>query len=217
MENVHEANDRRSHFEDKLHDLHRRQVTVVDYWDLHNFGSEPASWDYGDWHHAVMGVQLGTDLGPVTVTWTSAFYPYGVEVFHEPIEHHVGAGEFGPQRVGPDVDGGSRWAPLLGSMIRSTACHWERLQIGPSRRADGSIAAPAYSVDAPIALRLDFAAEAVWFVAGIPQLPDPRRVFIPGDEIMVVFSGDKMRDMGFDDPAFLRTSPDQPDRHGPPS
>jgi hypothetical protein len=42
--------------------------------------------------------------------------------------------------------------------------------------------------------------------AGIPQLPDPRRVFVTGDEIMVFFSGEKMRDMGFDDPAFLRAS-----------
>jgi hypothetical protein len=72
--------------------------------------------------------------------------------------------------------------------------------------ADGSIAGPAYSVDLPVALRLDFAAAAVWFVAGIPQLPDMRRVFIPGDEVMVVFSREKMRDMGFDDPAFLQAT-----------
>ncbi|MCW3820163.1 hypothetical protein ONA91_37610 [Micromonospora sp. DR5-3] len=58
----------------------------------------------------------------------------------------------------------------------------------------------------PVALRLDFAAGSVWFIAGIPQLPDPRRVFILGDEIMVAFSAEKMRDMGFDDPAFLGTS-----------
>ena len=80
---------------------------------------------------------------------------------------------------------------------------WERVTIGPSRRADGTITGPPYSVGVPVAIRLDFAGDAVWFVAGIPQLPDPRRVFIPGDEIMVVFSGDKMRDMGFDDPALL--------------
>jgi hypothetical protein len=153
-----------------------------------------------------MGVQLGTDLGPVTVTWTNTFYPYGVEVFHEPIERHLVLGEAGPERVGPDVDGRSPWAPRLGSKVRGTACRWEQLQIGPSRRADGSIAAPAHSVDVPVALRLDFAAGSVWFVAGIPQLPDPQRVFILGDEIMVVFSGEKMRDMGFDDPAFLGTS-----------
>ena len=201
-----ESDGPRSHFEDKLRDLRNRRLTLVDYWDVYNFGPVPASWDYGNWHHAVMGVQLGTDLGPVTVTWTSTFYPYGIEVFHEPIEHHLVLGESGPQRIGPDVDGRSPWAPLLGTVIRGTACHWERLQIGPSRRTDGSIAAPAYSVDVPVAVRLDFAAGAVWFVAGMPQLPDPRRVFIPGDEIMVVFSGEKMRDMGFDDPAFLHTS-----------
>jgi hypothetical protein len=29
------------------------------------------------------------------------------------------------------------------------------------------------------------------------------RVFIPGDEIMIVFSAVKMRDMGYDDPRFV--------------
>jgi hypothetical protein len=199
-----EVDRSRSRFEAKLRDLRGRRLTAVDYWDVHNFGAEPAPWDYGDWHHAVMGVQLSTDLGPVTVTWTSTFYPYGVEVFHEPIEDHLVLGEGGPQRVGPGADGTSSWAQRLGSLIRGIASHWERLEIGPSRRADGSIAGPAYSVDLPVALRLDFAVGAVWFVAGIPQSPDMRRVFIPGDEIMIVFSREKMRDMGFDDPAFLR-------------
>jgi hypothetical protein len=41
-------------------------------------------WDYGDWHQAVMGVQLTTDQGPATVTWTDTFYPYGVEIRPEP-------------------------------------------------------------------------------------------------------------------------------------
>ena len=43
-------------------------------------------------------------------------------------------------------------------------------------------------------MRLDFAAGSIWIVAAIPQLPDPQRVVIPGDEIMVVFSARKMRD-----------------------
>jgi hypothetical protein len=72
---------------------------------------------------------------------------------------------------------------LTGGPFRGTACHWERLESGPSPRADGSIAGPAYSVELPVALRVDFAAAAVWFVAGIAQPPDMRRVFIPGDEI----------------------------------
>jgi hypothetical protein len=84
-----EADGPRGHFEGELRHLRDRRLTMVDYWDIHNFGPEPASWDFGDWHHAVMGVQLGTDLGPVTVNWTSTFHPYGVEVFHEPIGHHI--------------------------------------------------------------------------------------------------------------------------------
>jgi hypothetical protein len=219
VEEALKADGPRDHFEDKLRELRNRRLAAVDYWDVRNFSPEPAPWDYGDWHHAVMGVQLDTDLGPVTVTWTSTFYPYGVEVFHEPIDRHLVLGESGPQRIGPHVHGSSPWAALLGSPIRGAVCHWERLQIGPGRRADGTIAGPAYTVDVPVAMRLDFAAAAVWFVAGIPQLPDPRRVFIPGDEIMVVFSSEKMRDIGFDDPTFFKhpnSLPDQSADRGPP-
>jgi len=178
----------------------------VDYWDVHNFGPEPAPWDYGDWHHAVMGVELGTDLGPVTVTWTDTFYPYGVEVLDEPIEHRLASGDEGPERVGPDGAGMRAWAPYLGSPVRDAECCWERLRIGPGRRADGSVTGPVYSIDVPVAVRLDFQATAVWFVAGIPQFTGTRAAFIPADEIMVVFSRDKMRDMGFDDATFLRTA-----------
>jgi hypothetical protein len=194
----------RARFEAKLSDLRGRRLTAVDYWDVHNFGPEPARWDYGDWHHAVMGVQLTTDLGPATVTWTSTFYPYGVEVFHDRIEDHLVLGEAGPERVGPDADSASPWAQHLGSLIRGTASHWERLELGPSRRADGSIVGPAHTADLPTALRIDFHAGAVWFVAAIPQPPEMQRVFTPGDEIMVVFSHEKMRNMGFADPAFLQ-------------
>jgi hypothetical protein len=151
-----------------------------------------------------MGVELGTDQGPVTVTWTNTFYPYGVEVFHEPMERHIAVHEFGPQRVGPDGPG--PWTPLLGSTITGTACHWEHLTIGPGRRADGSITGPAYQVDVPVAVRLDVASRAVWFVAGMPEPGEPLRAFIPGDEIMVVFAAERMREIGFTDPAFLRDS-----------
>jgi hypothetical protein len=179
----------------------------VDYWDVHNFGSEPPPWDYGDWHHAVMGVELGTDRGPVTVTWTDTFHPYGVEVLDEPIEHHLVSDDEGPERVGPDGAGMRAWDPCLGSPILDAECWWEQLRIGPGRRADGSVASPVYSVDVPVAVRLDFPATAVWFVAGTPQLPDTSTAFIPADEIMVVFSPGKLRDLGFGDATFLRTRP----------
>ncbi|WP_340682747.1 hypothetical protein LCL61_29335 [Amycolatopsis coloradensis] len=59
-------------------------------------------------------------------------------------------------------------------------------------------------MDVPLAVRLDFAAGAVWFVAAMPEPPEWRRVFVGGDEIMVVFSPEKMLDMGFGDTPFLR-------------
>lgn len=177
---------------------------AVDYWDIHNDAPEPARWDYGSWHHAVMGVELISDVGPATITWTSIFFPYGVEAFHSPIGEHLILGEGGPEPIRPHVEPGSVWHRYLGAPIRRTAFHWERLELGPSRQADGTVVGPARSVDLPTALRIDFDAGAVWFVAAIPQLPDVRRVFVPGDEIMVVFSHEKMRDMGFNDPAFLR-------------
>ncbi|WP_161791102.1 hypothetical protein [Amycolatopsis sp. MJM2582] len=37
----------------------------------------------------------------------------------------------------------------------------------------------------------------------LPEPPQLRRVFIGGDEIMVVFSPETMRDMGFGDTPFL--------------
>ncbi|GIF47517.1 hypothetical protein DFJ67_6993 [Asanoa ferruginea] len=195
----------RGRFESALRALSGRRLATVDYWDVHNFGPEPALWNYGDWHHAIMGVELGTGLGPVTVTWTDTFYPYGVEVLFEPIEHRLALGNEGPERVGPDCEGMRAWASCLGSPIRHAECHWERLRIGPGRRADGSVTGPAYSIDVPVAVRLDFPTTAVWLVAGTPQFPDARGAFIPADEIMVVFSPEKMRDLGFEDTTFLRT------------
>ena len=195
-----EANAREA-FAAKVQELEGLCIHAVDYWDIHNFGAEPGRWDYGDWHHAVMGTQLSTDAGPFTVTWTNTFYPYGVEVFADPIERHLVLSEGGPERVGPDVP--SRWASFLGSPIRKAVTWWDKLEIGPAVTQSGEVVAPARVVDVPIAIRLDFAAGPIWFAAAVPQFPAMKRVFIPGDEIMVVFSSDKLRDMGFDDPSFV--------------
>jgi hypothetical protein len=199
-----EVDDLRARFEARLSGLEGRRLLTVDYWDVHNFASESARWDYGDWHHAVMGVGLRTDAGPATITWTSTFYSYGVEVLDGRIEDHLVLGEEGPERIGPDGGSRSPWDRYLGTRIRETAAHWERLELGPRRRGDGSVVELARAVDVPMAVRLDFAAGAVWFVAAIPEPPDWQRVFVGGDEIMVVFSHEKMRGMGFGDTAFLQ-------------
>lgn len=192
-------------FEAKVQMLVGRRITAVDYWDIHQFGPESARWDYGDWHHAVMGVQLSTDAGPVTVTWTNTFHPYGVEVFDAPIERHLVLGEVGPERIGPDGD--SRWASFLGSPVLKSMTWWDRLELGPATLlSTGEIVEPARAVDVPTAIRLDFEAGPVWFVTAIPQLPSMADVFIPGDEIMVVFSAEKITQMGYDDPSFTSDS-----------
>ena len=73
-------------FESEVRSLEGRRITGVDYWDSRYFGTtESHRWDYGDWHHAVMGVQLMTDAGPRTVIWTDRFFTFGVEVFSDPI------------------------------------------------------------------------------------------------------------------------------------
>ena len=192
--------DARAIFEAKVQSVVGRRILAVDYWDIHNLSSEPARWDYGDWHHAVMGVQFSTDAGPITVTWTNSFHPYGVEVFDDPIERHLVLGESGPERIGPDGD--SRWGPFLDSPVRRATTWWDRLELGPATLASGEVVEPARAVDVPTALRLDFDAGSVWLAAAIPQPPSMEGVFIPGDEIMVVFAAEKIRDMGYDDPRF---------------
>ena len=149
------GSDARATFEAKVQSLVGRRILAVDYWDIHNFSSEPARWDYGDWHHAVMGVQLSTDVGPVTATWTNTFHPYGVEVFDDPIERHLVLGETGPERVGPDGD--SRWASFLDSPVRHATTWWDRLELGPATLlSTGEVVEPARAVDVPTAIRLDF-------------------------------------------------------------
>lgn len=161
--------DARATFEARVRSFQGRRVVSVDYWDVHNFGPEPAAWDYDDWHHAVVGVQLTTADGRVAVTWIDTFCPYGVDVCPEPISHHVTLGEAGAQRVG--LGPTSRWDGLLGEPIRHVMISWDTLSLGPATRADGRIVGQPYDVDVPTALRLLFDGGQVWLVAGMPQFP----------------------------------------------
>ena len=77
------------------------------------------------------------------------------------------------------------------------------LELGPATLSSGEVVDPARAVAAPTALRLDFDADPVWFAAAIPQQSSMEDVFIPGDEIMVVFTAAKVRDMGYIDPESL--------------
>lgn len=161
--------DARATFEAKVQSLVGRPILAVDYWDIHNVSSEPTAWDYDDWHHAVMGVELTTDEGQVTVTWTNTFYPYGVEVFEDPIERHLVQGETGPQRIGPD--GPSRWKPFMRSPVRHATTWWDRLELGPTTLSSGELS----SLRVRSTCRLRFAWTSMQVLSG-SWLPFPRRL-----------------------------------------
>ncbi|MBF0688134.1 MAG: hypothetical protein IR158_10295 [Cellulomonas sp.] len=178
-------------------------VEGVEYWDIHNFSDEPREWDYGDWHHAVLGVDLTTSSGPVAVTWTNTFDTYGVEVFPEPMTRFLVSGDddAGPERwaVTPHPE----WTTRAGQPVSAVDTFWDRWEYGPARYSDGRIAEPARTVEVPVAIRLEFASGPVWFVAGMPV--EDGKTFVGGDEIMVVFTSETMLRLGFPADEFTAT------------
>ncbi|SDS12754.1 hypothetical protein [Jiangella sp. DSM 45060] len=129
---------------------------------------------------------------------TNTFHPYGVEIFDEPMSKLVVRGDDGPRSL--RVTDHPAWRSRADQPVLAAGAFWERLELGPARYADGSIAGPARAVEVPVALRLDFAAGPLWFVGGNPS--ERGEVFIPGDEIMVVFTPEVMLRIGFPAGAF---------------
>lgn len=180
------------------------RLVGVSYTDV---GSEVpwlVEWDFGDWHHAVMGVELMLASGPVTITWTNTFYTYGVEAARVPLASYLR----------PDCDAETwdvghhaRWVGRVGTSISAASLCWMRVDVGPAHRAgDGERVGDGYSVDVPVGLRVEFAvadSSPVWFLAAMPNLSEPDKAFIGGDEIMVLFAADKLKRLGFPNDAFV--------------
>lgn len=186
---------RESH-ERAVADLVGRRVLGVTYWDVHDFG-HGQDWDFGDWHLAVMGVELTTDRGPVTVTWDDTFYPYGAELWLHAFTKDAVDADDGPD--GWAVETHPHWQPRLGSPVREASAEWVRWEVGPGYRGGVRVSEPE-SHDAPVGLRLDFDAGPVWLIAAIPDGPHLEKPFVGGDEILVVFDVDRLRRIGFDGP-----------------
>lgn len=199
-----DASEARRRLERSAADLVGQRIPGVTYWDLAHSGPESRAWDYGDWHHAVMGVELQVESGPVCVLWTDTFYTYGVEIFSEPISNFLRLGAEGPEGWG--VEDHEFWRARTGSPVLGSALFWERFEVGPGYRlSDNARVSEPASCDVPVALRIDFAAGPVWMVAAQPGEPDVDNVFVGGDEIMVVFSAERMRTIGFPQTDFLTT------------
>jgi hypothetical protein len=182
-----------------------KRLIGVSYADIHNFSDEPREWDHGDWHHAVMGVGFDTDGGPACVTWTSTFFSHGIEAFAEPLEAHLVLDPHGPEMW--SVSEHPYWSQRRNEPVLRVGFFWEHVTMGPGRTSTGEVVRPAEQFDVPLALRMDFASGPVWMLAAIPRWPEATEFFPFGDELMIFFSPDALRKMGFpadpfvDDPA----------------
>ncbi|MGQ0845582.1 MAG: hypothetical protein ACT4QF_15780 [Sporichthyaceae bacterium] len=148
-----------------------------------------------------MGVGFVLDNGPACVLWTDTFFPYGVEVFRDPLSDHLSDGPEGPEAW--EVTDHRMWAGRIGRPITGASAFWETLEIGPGVTADGRQVSDAHVEELPVALRLDFEAGPVWLAAACVEYPNVDDVFIPGDEIVVAFTREKMQQMGFPEGEFL--------------
>jgi hypothetical protein len=187
---------KRERFERDLAALVGLRVLDVTYRDVAYEGAPDPDWDRGDWHHAVMGVELTTDGGVVSLTSTDTFFAYGVEMSRGPLD----LSQDGTRgwSAGDHAEWRARRDP-----VRGVATRWERVELGPGRTSDGTVATPGRAYDVPHAVRLDFEAGPVWFVAAMPEPDGSRPPFVGGDEVMVVFGAERMREMGFGDGTFV--------------
>ena len=192
----------RPRYERMMSALVGQRILGVTYWDVHNFGDGPRTWDYGDWGSRRDGRRTGDRSWSGVGRVDGHLFPYGIEVFPEPISNHLGPGPEDPE--GWPVETHDHWRSRVGSPVLGTAIFWERIDVGPARRSsDNVILGTAESYQVPVALRLDFEAGPLWMVAGMPQWPDVEKVFVPADEIMVLFSPERMRTIGFPETGFL--------------
>jgi hypothetical protein len=188
--------DERRRFEEQARGaLLGRRVAEVSYWDLHNYSDQPRSWDHGDWHHAAMGVEMVTDASPVSVVWTNRFFPYGIEVIPTPISDDFGTGPEAPE--GWPVTDHPYWQARKSGRVENVRFFWERFTVGPARRSSGEIVGEPHTYEVPLAIRLDFSHGPLWMVAAMAPEADDDRAFVGGDEILVVFTRERMTTLGF--------------------
>lgn len=181
--------EKRSEVDATIAGLVGRRIDSIAYWGLPPFDDgvlEP--WDHGMWHHAVMGVEFGTDRGPVSLLGTDTFWLRSVEPFLSPAAELLSE-----ECIRRDVTAVERWAIAREGPIRAATIRWERFR--PETPWPSS--EPPY--DVPVGFRLDFDSGSVWMVPLVPMSPDKSDVFLPGDELMVVFDPARLREIGFTD------------------
>ncbi|MEV8374114.1 hypothetical protein AB0P21_15335 [Kribbella sp. NPDC056861] len=203
----HEA--KRARLERVVATLVGERLVGITYSDLPAEPPWARGWDFGDWHHAVMGVNLVLESGPASITWTDTFEPYGLEVFRAPLAITFVSQDYSHVDTW-DAGNHPEWRGRIGASISAASLSWLHVETGPACRvSDGVQVRDGYEVDMPVGLRLDFGAAGarpVWFVAAVPNIDEPDEAQVGWDEIMVVFAADKLRRLNFTDQPFLAGS-----------
>jgi hypothetical protein len=155
-----------------------RRLTSVVHYGLRYAPQHGVQWDFDQWHHPEMGVELVLDDGSVySAVWGDAFGHFDLELVCEPMRNLlVGVGEPDGPRVW-EVTTHPRWAALLGEPIRDAQLVWndDAVDEGP----------------VPVAVRLRFSQGDVWLVAGEPvDWPPAGRFYLAMDEVLVIFTRD---------------------------
>lgn len=173
---------RRDGFEHAVDALVGLRLLDVAYWDVAALGPEPRTWDHEDWHHAVLGVELVTDVGTRAVTWTRTFGCYGVEVLDRlPLATPAPGADRGPETW--PVSAHPRWAGRLGAAVTSAVAVW-----GPPAGEPGV-------EDVPLAVRIEVGGGPVWFIAATSGAAG-ESVDLGADELVVVFTDEAARRLG---------------------
>ncbi|WP_158257199.1 hypothetical protein [Kineococcus xinjiangensis] len=131
------------------------------------------------------------------------FYLYGNETFPTPMADRCARGGEGIDRW--RVDPHPHWEPRVGSAVRAVNCFWWHVAFGPVTTSDGRVVHPRIERDVPVAIRLDVDAGPVWLVAGHPLCPGDDGAAVIGDEVVVVFTSERMAAFGFPPGPFIGT------------
>lgn len=82
------------------------------------------------------------------------------------MSQHIVDAEWGPESW--EVSRSDRWRSRLNTPVTNVETLWERFTIGPGYVRGVRVSDP-YTVDVPVAMRIDFAGGPVWMVAGLPK------------------------------------------------
>ena len=155
-----------------------RRLAAVSYIGL-NYAAADIEWDFDQWHHPEVGVELLTDDGEkFCVTWGASVTQFNLVVDRGGIGRHWLPAARGFERRW-DVTNSDRWSELVGEEV-----------------SDSRLISLASTPQAPVALHVVAGGHDAWFVAAMPRVGSSLELRLDRvslvehgeDEVVVVFT-----------------------------